>query len=283
MISIAAILLIKRPSARRSRLCGAPCSPKYNEACGRQANRAHVEGLKGLPIVCTLRETEIAVDGAFCSASRSSGAAAHGRGREEDVATRQPETVPLFRSLRRIFAVGATSLASIGALASSHAQAQQKSDDFYRGKQITIVAGSDAGGGYDAYARLVADYLPAHIPGRPTFVVQNMPGAGSLVAMNYVANVAPKDGTVMAAIHADAVIAPLFHAEQARFDAPALNWIGSPITTTYVVAMWRTAPVQKYDQVFEKEAIVAAAGGDSISLPTLTNAPRHQIQDRAGI
>jgi tripartite-type tricarboxylate transporter receptor subunit TctC len=135
-----------------------------------------------------------------------------------------------------------------------------------------VIVGSDAGGGYDAYARLVADYMPAHIPGNPTFVVQNMPGAGSLIAMNYVANIASKDGTVLAAIHADTVIAPLFHPEQARFDSPGSNWIGSPVTTTYAVAMWHTAPVQKYEQVFEHEAIVSAAGGDSISLPLLTNA-----------
>ncbi len=148
----------------------------------------------------------------------------------------------------------------------------QSAADFYRGKQITIVVGSDAGGGYDAYARTIADVMPKYIPGNPSFIVQNMPAAGALVAANYVANIAPKDGTVIAAIHADTVLAPLFHPEQAKFDARRLNWLGAPVTITTTVAVWRTAPVQTFDQVFDKELIVAAAGGDSITLPLLTNA-----------
>src|SRR3954465_10665950 len=69
--------------------------------------------------------------------------------------------------------------------------------DFYRGKQIRIVVGSDAGGGYDAYARTIAAHLGRFVPGNPTFVVQNMPGVGSLLAVNHVTNVALKDGTTI--------------------------------------------------------------------------------------
>src|SRR6476469_7084268 len=72
--------------------------------------------------------------------------------------------------------------------------------DFYRGKQIRIVVGSDAGGGYDAYARTIAAHLGRFISGNPTFVVQNMPGVGSLLAVNHVTNVAAKDGTTIGAI-----------------------------------------------------------------------------------
>jgi tripartite-type tricarboxylate transporter receptor subunit TctC len=151
----------------------------------------------------------------------------------------------------------------------AHAQSPA---DFYHGKQITIVVGSDAGGGYDAYARLIANYMSKYVPGNPTFIVQNMPGAGSLIATNYVANVAPKDGTMIAAIHADTVIAPLLYPDQAKFDARRLNWIGAPVTITTTVAVWHTAPVQTFDQIFNKELIVAASGGDSITLPLLTNA-----------
>src|SRR5437879_3853177 len=73
-------------------------------------------------------------------------------------------------------------------------------EDFYKGKQIRLLVGSDAGGGYDAWARLMARYWPDYIPGNPTFIVQNMPGASSLTAINYVANSVPKDGTVIAAV-----------------------------------------------------------------------------------
>ena len=111
-----------------------------------------------------------------------------------------------------------------------------------------------------------------HIPGGPSFIVQNMPGAGSLTALNHVANIAPKDGTVMAAIHDDTVIAPLFHPDKAKFDSRRLNWLGAPVTATYVVSVWHTAPVQRFDQIFTTDLIVSAAGGGSITLPLLTNA-----------
>jgi tripartite-type tricarboxylate transporter receptor subunit TctC len=148
----------------------------------------------------------------------------------------------------------------------------QSGPEFYRGKQIRMVVGSDVGGAYDAYARLVAKHLGRFIPGEPSFLVQNMPGAGSMVALNHVANLAPKDGTVIAGIHADTVLAPLFHPEKAKFDSRRLNWLGAPVTMSYVLAVWHTAPAQSLDQIFNTELIVAAAGGNSITLPLLTNA-----------
>src|SRR4051812_863077 len=75
-------------------------------------------------------------------------------------------------------------------------------DDFYKGKTITFIVGFSTGGGYDGYARLLARHMPNHIPGNPTIIVQNMDGAGSMRAANNVYNVAPKDGTVIAAVNA---------------------------------------------------------------------------------
>ena len=143
--------------------------------------------------------------------------------------------------------------------------------DFYRGKQIRIVVGSDAGGGYDAYARLIATHLGNFIPGSPGFVVQNMPGAGSLIALNYVANVAPKDGTIIAAINPTAITIQLYHPEQAKYDARSLNWLGAPVTITYIAGAWHTAPVQSIQDLFQKELIVGSAGGASLALPLLAN------------
>jgi len=173
------------------------------------------------------------------------------------------------RRFDRGYAAAAAALALVAASGQSHAQS---ADGFYRGKQIRLIVGSDAGGGYDASSRLIAAHMGKHIPGTPTFIVQNMPGAGSLTALNYVVNVAPKDGTAIASIHGDTVNAPLFHPEQAKFDSRRLNWLGAPVTSTYVVSVWHTAPVQSFDQVFDTELIVAAAGGNSITLPLLTNA-----------
>ena len=86
----------------------------------------------------------------------------------------------------------ATMLSAVGSAASAQ--------DFYQGKSLRIVVGSDTGGGYDAYARLLAQYWSKYIPGHPSVMVQNMPGAGSLTAMNYMANVASKDGLTVGAM-----------------------------------------------------------------------------------
>ena len=148
----------------------------------------------------------------------------------------------------------------------------QSPEAFYRGKQVRLIVGSDVGGAYDGYARLIANYLPRYVPGQPSVLVVNMPGAGSMIAMNNVANIAAKDGTTIASIHSDTVIAPLFHPDKAKYDSRKLNWLGAPVTTTYTIAVWHTAPVQTLDQLFTKELIVAASGGDSITLPLLANA-----------
>lgn len=171
------------------------------------------------------------------------------------------------KSLLR-FAIAASALLALATLAS---RARADVGDFYRGKQIRIVVGSDAGGGYDAYARLIAAHLGKFIPGSPTFIVQNMPGVGSMIAINDVINVAPKDGTVIGAINPSAVVAPLFEPDQAKFDPRRFNWLGSPITITYTIVVWHTAPVQNFDQLFSTKLIVASAGGASSTLPLLLN------------
>jgi len=143
--------------------------------------------------------------------------------------------------------------------------------DFYRGKQVVIVVGSDAGGGYDAYARLVAAHLGRFIPGRPGFVVQNMPGVGSMLAVNHIVNVGPKDGTMIGAINPSAITAPLFRPDQALFDAGRFNWLGAPVTVTFAAVVSDKAPVQRFDQLFTTELIVGSAGGASRTLPLLAN------------
>jgi tripartite-type tricarboxylate transporter receptor subunit TctC len=111
---------------------------------------------------------------------------------------------------------------------------QAKADsvaDFYRGKQLTMVIGYGPGGGYDIYGRVVAKYLGKHLPGSPTVVVQNMPGAGSMRATNYLYEVAPKDGTVIGTFARNMPLIGLLKSNpNIRFDPRKFTWLGSPST-----------------------------------------------------
>jgi tripartite-type tricarboxylate transporter receptor subunit TctC len=101
--------------------------------------------------------------------------------------------------------------------------------DFYRGKQIRIVIGYGTGGAYDAMARLLGQYLPNYMPGHPAVIVENMPGAGSLAAANYLYNIAPEDGTVIGTFSRDMpVLAVLGIDPNVRFDPRRFAWLGSP-------------------------------------------------------
>ncbi len=101
--------------------------------------------------------------------------------------------------------------------------------DFYKGKQLTMVIGYSPGGGYDIYGRIMAKYIGRHLPGNPTVVVQNMPGAGSLRAANYLYEVAPKDGTQIGTFGRDVpLVGILEHNSNVRFDPRKFTWLGSP-------------------------------------------------------
>src|SRR6266436_5668684 len=101
----------------------------------------------------------------------------------------------------------------------------QSVEEFYRGRSITVLVGFTAGGGYDLYARLLGRHLGRHVPGNPAIVVQNMSGAGSLKATQFVYGLAPKDGTVLATVSRGMVTEPLLN--DAKFDATRLTWLGS--------------------------------------------------------
>jgi tripartite-type tricarboxylate transporter receptor subunit TctC len=126
--------------------------------------------------------------------------------------------------------------------------------DFYHGKQVTITVGSAAGGGYDAYARLVARHFGRHIPGEPSVVVQNMPGAGSLNMVNHVANLAPRDGTIVGAPQTGVAFEPVFKllssdGKTARFDATQFGWIGNASKDIIVPFVWSEVPVRTFDDL----------------------------------
>ncbi len=145
---------------------------------------------------------------------------------------------------------------------------------FYRGKQIHLMVGSGVGSGYDINARMVARHLGGHLPGNPTIVVQNQPGAGSLIMVNTLANTAPKDGTFIAAVINGVPTSPLLQPDAARFDPTKLNWIGSSNRDTQVIYTWHTSPVRELQDLLSKELIIGAtsSGTTQFDFPMVTNA-----------
>jgi tripartite-type tricarboxylate transporter receptor subunit TctC len=123
-----------------------------------------------------------------------------------------------------------------------------------------MVIGFGAGGGYDLWGRTVGRHIGRHLPGNPTVVPQNMPGAGSYVAASYIYNVAPKDGTVLGIIARDAALGPLSGATGARFDPLKLSWLGTPAKETNVCIAYHTAPVKTVQDLFVKQLIVGDTG-----------------------
>jgi tripartite-type tricarboxylate transporter receptor subunit TctC len=120
-------------------------------------------------------------------------------------------------------------------------------EDFYRGKSISLIVGYSAGGGYDIYARSVARYFGNHLPGAPKVVVVNMPGAGSLVAVNNLYNIAPKDGATIATFGRGLPMEPLIGSTKTSFDASKFTWLGSVASELSVCAVTQKSKVKSFD------------------------------------
>ena len=132
---------------------------------------------------------------------------------------------------------------------------------------MQIVVGFDAGGGYDAYARLVGRTLSKYIPGNPTIVVQNKPGAGSRVAANWLYSVAPKDGTVIGSLVQSTPIDQIFQQPGVSYDAAQFNWIGNPIVDNLVSITSRQSGLNSLDVVRSKGGLICGSSGAG---PTVT-------------
>ena len=128
-------------------------------------------------------------------------------------------------------------------------------------KPVTVVIGSDAGGGYDAYGRLLARHLGRFLPGAPTVTPSNMPGAAGLRMTNWLYNLAPKDGTVIGIPQNGTAYEPLWGNKQAQFDAGKLNWVGSLNKVVNVIAVWHDRPIRDVKDMFEKEVILSGETG----------------------
>jgi len=135
--------------------------------------------------------------------------------------------------------------------------------DFYRGKSVSMVISSSAGGGYDALSRAIARHIGKHIPGQPTVVPRNMPGAGGIVANKFLYTTAPRDGTTMGGLQNNAPLEPLFGTKAADYDPVKMNWLGTPSVETGLLFVWHTSPFKTFDDVKVREMTAGASGVNS--------------------
>lgn len=172
--------------------------------------------------------------------------------------------------MRLLWALCASALAATSALADPVA-------DFYRGKSIRLIVGAAAGGGYDIPARLLANHMGKHVPGNPSFVVENMPGAASLIMTNYLYARAPRDGTAMGMPNNNIPLEPRLkqlsrEGGNVSFDVTKFNWLGSPVQEPQVLVTLSSA-AKTFDDLKSRKVIVGSTGttADNYSVPALLN------------
>jgi tripartite-type tricarboxylate transporter receptor subunit TctC len=167
-----------------------------------------------------------------------------------------------FRGNERRIVCAFIALVLIG-LGTSPARAQDSVAEFYRGRNLNLIVGYSAGGGYDTYSRILARHLGKHIPGNPAIVVQNMPGAGSLKLANYLFNVAPKDGSTIGIFSRGMAMEPLIGASNTQFDSSKFAWLGSGTSEVSVFVLWHTAPVKTFQDMLTTPFTVGGEGSGS--------------------
>jgi tripartite-type tricarboxylate transporter receptor subunit TctC len=156
--------------------------------------------------------------------------------------------------------------AAIGLFATCAAQAQSV-EQFYSGKQVKVFIGSNAGTGYDVYARLVGRFMSKHQPGHPTFLMLNMPGAGGVIVSNHLYNVAARDGSEIGMLPRAAATQPLINPKDTapKYVATEFNWIGTPQQEVGLLIVLTSAPVKSLADVKTKELIIASTSSVSPS------------------
>jgi tripartite-type tricarboxylate transporter receptor subunit TctC len=172
---------------------------------------------------------------------------------------------------KKIVALAAGLLACYWALPVA---AQNAAAEFYRGKTVTIVIGSTPAGTYDLYARLLGRYLGKHIPGEPTVVVTNMPGAGGEIGAAYVARVAAKDGTYIAAPDQNQPLDPILKdATRLNYDPSSLKYLGSAASEVFICIVRSDAPATTFDDMFKTRVTMGGASANGLTgyLPVMLN------------
>jgi tripartite-type tricarboxylate transporter receptor subunit TctC len=136
-------------------------------------------------------------------------------------------------------------------------------DEFYKGKTLRIVISTGVAGGFAEYARLISEHIGRHIAGRPHVIVQSMPGAGGLLAANFLYTQAPQDGTAIGIINSTVPLAPLWGSKGARFETSKFNWLGALDRAEGVCTLWHTSPVKTWGDMLTKEHTVGSIGAGS--------------------
>jgi len=166
------------------------------------------------------------------------------------------------------------SLGLAAALTSFPAAASEAVAKFYTGKTIQLVIGYSAGGGYDTYARALSRNMGRHIPGNPNFVVQNMPGAGSRTAANWLYNVAPKDGSAIAMIGQNTPLDQALRQKGIQFDTAKFNWIGNPVVDNNYTIAWAASGLHTIEDAVKKGGLICGGTGatsPSVLYPQILN------------
>ena len=149
-------------------------------------------------------------------------------------------------------------------------------EEFYRDRTVSLSVGTTPGGGYDATARLIAQHLGRHIPGRPSFIVKNMPGAAGLVLTNYIYNAAAKDGSEIGMPQNSIVFEPMFKilaqsGANVQFEPLKFRWIGNPVVESMVLFSWHSTPFKTWKDLLEREMVTGSSGleTDNAILPSI--------------
>ncbi|MDH3239980.1 MAG: tripartite tricarboxylate transporter substrate-binding protein [Alphaproteobacteria bacterium] len=166
--------------------------------------------------------------------------------------------LPRMRSLA--LALGAAAAGLIPASPTAADTPQQ----FYAKAKVKMIIGTAVGGSYDLMGRLAARHLRNQLPGKPAILVQNMPGGGSLIATNYLYNVAPQDGSVLGAVVPGIILTALYGEKSARYDPTKLNWIGYAMDAVAVPTVFHTSPVKTLAEMKSKQVVMGAGGISSM-------------------
>ncbi len=149
--------------------------------------------------------------------------------------------------------------------------------NFYRGKTIRIIVGFAPGGGFDTYGRLIAKYLPKYVPGRPTVIVENVPGAASMVAANQVYKTMPKDGTVIASFNENLVLLYAQGKEGIEYDPRRYQWLGSMVNSPSACAVRTDAGINSIEEVMAGKQLVVASEGPGTTTYDVPVALQHAL------
>ncbi len=178
-----------------------------------------------------------------------------GRRRAHGAYARFPESIARATRLCAPYAVACLGLLLIGPAVGAGVE------DFYKGRNVNLIIGYSVGGGYDLYARTLAAHIGRHIPGAPSIVPQNMTGAGSLRAANYIYGVAPKDGSVFGTFSRSMAVAPLL--ADAKFDATKFTWLGSVTNDVSLCVSWHSSAIKTFDDMLTKPFTFGGEGAGS--------------------